>query len=236
MQTMFQSGTSATGSQYNGVIIDTYIFRIDDFVSLYILQHTVLMDTRRVRERISTHNRLVGLYRHVHQAGYHAAGRVNLLGIDIRIDINAMVTTENHGHFLQRRISGTFSDSVDSHLYLTGTVQYTADGIGSCHSQVVVAMGRNDSLIYTIDVIYQVLDFFTILGRKTITGSIRNIDHCSTCLDNSFHHTSQVFIFCTSGILSIEFYIIYITACILYCRNRTFDNFLTGRIELILDV
>ena len=45
-QAILQCRTSATGSQYDRVIIDAFIMRIDNLVSFYILQHTILMDTR----------------------------------------------------------------------------------------------------------------------------------------------------------------------------------------------
>ena len=46
VQTVLQGGTTASGSQYDGIVVDTHILRVDDFVSLHILQHTVLMNTR----------------------------------------------------------------------------------------------------------------------------------------------------------------------------------------------
>ena len=45
-KTILQSSTSTAGRQYNGVIINAHIFRVDNFISLYILQHTILMDPR----------------------------------------------------------------------------------------------------------------------------------------------------------------------------------------------
>ena len=46
LQTVLQSGTSAAGGQYDGVIVDTHIMRIDNLISLHILQYAVLMNTR----------------------------------------------------------------------------------------------------------------------------------------------------------------------------------------------
>ena len=48
IQAVLQCSTSATGSQYDRVIIDTHIVRINNLIGLYILQDTVLMDTGRV--------------------------------------------------------------------------------------------------------------------------------------------------------------------------------------------
>ena len=46
VKTMFQGSTTATGSQNDSAIVNTHILRVDDFVGLHILQHTILMNTR----------------------------------------------------------------------------------------------------------------------------------------------------------------------------------------------
>ena len=35
---------AAAGGQHDAVVIDTHILGVDDFIGLYILQHTVLVD------------------------------------------------------------------------------------------------------------------------------------------------------------------------------------------------
>ena len=141
MQTALQSGTSAASSQHNRVVIDTYIVRIDNLIGLHILQHAILMDTRRVSEGVTAYDSLIRLHRHIHQARHHAAGRIDLLRIDIGLDIDIVVTLDNHSHLFERRVTGTLTDTVDGHLHLTGPVQHTSHGVGSCHAQVVMTMG-----------------------------------------------------------------------------------------------
>ena len=46
LQTVLQRSTSASGCQYDGVVVNAHIVRVNDFVSLHVLQHTVLMDAR----------------------------------------------------------------------------------------------------------------------------------------------------------------------------------------------
>src|SRR5699024_5773060 len=121
-QTILQGCTSATGCQYDGIIINTHIMRVNDFVSLYILQHTILVDTRRMGKSIATYNSLVGLHRHVHQARHHTAGWINLLCIDVGLDFYVLVTFDNHRHFLKRSIAGTFTNTIDGYLHLAGTI------------------------------------------------------------------------------------------------------------------
>ena len=160
---IFQGSTSATGSQHNRIIINTYIMRINYFISLHILKYSILMDTRRMCKCIASHNGLISLYRHIHQTRYHAAGRINLLSIDIRLNINLVMALNNHCYLFKGCISGTFTDTVDGNFYLTGTVQYTGHRVGSSHSQVIMTMGRNNRILDTCYMIYQIFNFRSIL-------------------------------------------------------------------------
>ena len=100
------------------------------------------MDTATVGKRILTHNSLVGLNGHVHQRAYHTAGGINLGGVDVGFNTQVGMGLENHGHFFQTGVSGTFANTVDGNLHLTGTIEHTGNGICSCHTQIVVAVGR----------------------------------------------------------------------------------------------
>ena len=81
--------------------------------------------------------------------------------------------------------------------------------------------------------VYQVFNLSPIFRRQTITGRIRYIDYRSSCLDNSFYYTRQIFVVRTTGIFRIELYIVYKTTGIFH---RTLDNFFTIRVELIFNV
>ena len=236
LQAVLQGSASATGGQYDRVVIDAHIVRVDNLISLHILQYAVLMNARRVRKGITAYDCLVRLHRHIHQAGYHTAGRVNLLRIDIGFNINILMTSDNHSHLFERSISGTFADTVDSNFHLAGAVQHTCHCIGSSHPQVVVAMRGDDSVMNAVHMLHQIFYLRTILTGKAVTGGIGNIHHRSARFDNGFHHTRQVFVIRASGIFGIEFDILYIAAGILHCRYGTFDNLLAVGIEFISDV
>ncbi len=210
--------------------------RINDFVSLYILQHTILVDARRMGKSITTYNSFVGLYRHVHQAGHHTAGWINLLCINVGLDFYVLVAFDNHRHFLKRSIPGTFTNTVDSHLHLAGTIQHTSHCIGSSHAQVIVAMSRNNGIMNTVDMFHQIFYFRAILTRQAISRCIGNIYHSGTRLDNSFYHTGQIFIVRPACIFCIELHIIHIFTCILYGSHCTLYNFFTIGIEFIFNV
>ena len=236
IQAVLQCSTPATGSQYDRVIIDTHIVRINNLIGLYILQDTVLMDTGRVCKSIPSDNRLIRLYRHIHQTGYHAACRINLLGIDICLNIDFVMTLDNHSDFFECSVTGTFTDTVNCNFHLTGTVQDTCYSVCSCHTQIVVAMSRDNCIINTVYMVNQVFNLGTIFRRQTVTGRIRNVHHRSTGFNNSFYHTCQIFIIRTACIFCIKFHIIHKTTRIFYSSYRTFDNFFTVRIEFVFDM
>ena len=185
---------------------------------------------------ISTYNGLVWLYRHIHQTGYQTASRINLIRIDVHVQINRIVTLDDHRHFFQCCITRTFTDTIHRNFYLTGTIQYTGNGVGCSQSQVVMAMSGQNRLVDIIHMFHQILDFGTIFFRETITGSIWNIHHCSTGCNHRFYYTSQIFIVCTSRIFRIKFHIIGIATSITNSRDRTFDDFFTTGIELIANM
>ena len=101
-QTVLQGGTSAAGCQHDAVVVDAHVLGVDNLVGLRILQHAVLMDAAAVGKGIASHDGLVGLHGHVHQARYHAARGEYLGGVDVRGDAQVGVSLEYHGHLLQR--------------------------------------------------------------------------------------------------------------------------------------
>ena len=147
-----------------------------------------------------------------------------------------LVTLQNHGNLFERSITCTLTDTIDGNLNLACTIQNTLQGIGSSHTEVVMAVGRKACLVNAINMLHEILDFVTIFIRQTITCSIRNVHYSSTRLDNSLNDTSQILIIGTACILSIELYVLNILFSILDSSYSTFDDFLAGRIELILDM
>ena len=143
---------------------------------------------------------------------------------------------DNHRHLFERSISGTFTDTIDCNFHLTGSIQHACHCVGGSHTQIIVAMGGNDSIMNTVHMFHQILYLRPILGRKAVPGGIGNINYRSARLDNSFHHTGQIFVIRTSGIFGIEFNILYITTGILYSCYRTLNNLLTIGVEFIFDM
>ena len=185
---------------------------------------------------IATYDCFIRLDRHIHQTGYHTAGRINLLCIDIGLNIDLMMTLDNHCDFFESGISSTFADTVNGHLYLTGSIQNTSNRICCCHSQIVMTVSRKNRVINAVYMINQIFNLCTIFGRQTVTRRIRYIHHCRSRFDNRFYHTCQIFIVRTSCILCIKFHIIHKTTCILHCCYRAFDNLFPIGVEFIFNM
>ena len=133
-KTIFQSSTATACSQYDGVIINTHILRINNFIGLYILQYAILMYSRRMGKSITPHDSLIRLYRHIHQTRYHATGGIYFLCTNVRFYLDFMMTLDNHCYFFKRRITCTFTNTINSHLHLTCTIQYPSHCISSSHT------------------------------------------------------------------------------------------------------
>ena len=238
LQTILQGCTSRTGSEYDGVVVDTHIVRVHNFVGLYILQHTILMNTTGMSKRILAHDGLVRLNRHVHQTRHHTACWINLCGVDISFNTYSLMALQNHRHLFQRRVSCTFTNTVDGHFRLTSAIQHTCHRVGCSHTKVVVAVSGENGLTCTqsIHMLHQVLNFLTVFVRKTIARGVWNVANRSTSFHNSIDDACQIFVVSTTCVLCIEFHILHVTLRIFHSSSGTLNDFLTCGIELILDV
>ena len=90
---------------------------------------------------ITAHDSLIRLNGHIHQRADHAARRINLRGVDIGLDAQTLVTLQDHGNLLERRVTSTLANSIDGHLNLTCPTHHTIEGVSRSHAQVVVTVG-----------------------------------------------------------------------------------------------
>ena len=141
LQTVFQCRMAAAGREDYGIGVQTYVFRIYDFIGGDILEHSVLMYAGGMGKGIATHYGLVGLHRHIHQVGNHTAHRINPSGIDIGLQVYVVVGLDDHRYFLKGGVAGPLAHSVDGHLTLARSVQESGHSVGGCHSEVGVAGG-----------------------------------------------------------------------------------------------
>ncbi len=135
---------------------------------------------------------------------------------------------DDHHHFFEGSVAGSFTQSINGTLDLAGAVDNACNGVGSGQTQVIVAMAGDHRLVDIRHVVDQVGDLFAILVRQAITGSIRDIDRCSTGSDDGFHYPGQVFIVGPACIFGIELHIICKVAGPFYGLGSALQDLLAG--------
>ena len=140
---------------------------------------------------------------------------------------------DDHGDLLQGRVAGTLAHAIDCHLALAGAGKKAGHGVGGGHTEVVVAMGRYDSLVNPVHIVNKVLDLGGVLGRETVACRVRNIHDRGPGLDGRLDHSGKILIVRTPGVLSVEFHILNILLGIFHSPDGTLKNLLPGGIELV---
>ena len=236
VQTVLQCGAAAAGGQHDRILVDTHILGINDFITLAVFKHAILMNTARMREGVATHDSLVGLDWHIHKTAHHMARGIYLGSIDVGVDTELTMASAYHHHLLKRSIARTLADTIDGHLGLTGAVEYARHRVGRSHAEVIVAMRCDSSLVDTVDMLHKVFDLGTELARKAVTGRIGDIYDGGACLDHGLDDAGKVFVVGATGVLGIELNILDKTLGIAYTGYGTIQNILPIGVEFIADM
>jgi len=175
-------------------------------------------------EGVTSHDSLVRLDRHTHKSGDRMGGLVEHPGHDIRIYRYVLAAFHGHHHLFHGSVAGPLAYTVDSHLDLTGSVHHPGKGICRSHTEIIVAMGGDYGLVYVGDIVDQILYLGSVLFRKTVTGSVRDIHHCRPGRYHSLDHPCKVLVLRPAGIFCIELHIIHIFPGIFHRRDRPLQN------------
>ena len=106
-----------------------------DFVGESMFQHSILMDPCFVSEGILSHHCLVGLNEGSGEVGYQPAGTVNLLGDDIgMVGEQILSCPQCHDDLFKGGIAGTLTDSVDGTFNLPASAFDTRQRVGYSQS------------------------------------------------------------------------------------------------------
>ena len=143
---------------------------------------------------------------------------------------------EDHGDLFEGSVAGPFTDAVDRDLTLARSVHQSGHCVGRGHAQVVVAVGGDDGVLDSGDMVAEILDLGSIFLRKTVSGRIRDVHHGSSGLDHGFDYSGEEFIVGTSGILGVEFHIFNIFLGVFHRAYRPFENLLPGGVEFVPDM
>ena len=140
---------------------------------------------------------------------------------------------DDHSDFLQSRVAGTLANTIDGDLALAGPGKKSGHCVGGGHTEVVVAMGRDDSLVNPIHIVNKILDLSGVLGRETVACRVRNIHDRGPGLDGRLNHSGKILIVSASRILGVELHILNILLGIFHSPDGTLKNLLPGGIELV---
>ena len=123
-------------------------FRRHDFIGLGVLQHPILMNAALMGKCILTDNGFVILHRESRDRGHQLRRARNHFAINAGFKRHGVTADfERHNDLLKRRISRPLADSVNRAFNLARTTGNTGQRIRNRQTQIIVAMGRDHSLV-----------------------------------------------------------------------------------------
>ena len=123
--------------QHHAAFRHADVFGPHDLVGLALLQESVHVDSRAVRERVGADHRLVRRNLRC-PACRPPAGWCGKQLARVDAGVHAEVVrarAQRHHHLFQRRVAGPFADSVDGALHLARAVQHAVQRIGHRHAR-----------------------------------------------------------------------------------------------------
>ena len=188
-QPVAQPGPARPRRQDDLRVGHTYVVGADDLIGGALLQHAVLVDAGGVREGVGSHDGLVRLHRDAGQLADQTADRVDEPGVDGGLQAKEVVARpERHDHLLQRGVACPFADAIHGHLHLTRAVEHAGQRVGRGHSQVVVAVDRDNSAVDIGHVLDDGADECTELVGRGVTGGVRDVDDRGPGGDDRLQH------------------------------------------------
>ncbi len=154
-----------------------YDIRTHDFIGHGVFENAVLMDTRFMGKGVGPDNGFIGLHHNAGNHGNQTAGGVNLPSIDSGGQCHLIPAgKEGHHHLFQGGVAGTFANTVDGNLRLSGAGFNTGQGIGRGEPQIIVTVNTHDGLVDIGCMRPHVSDQLREFFRYGITYCIRKVD------------------------------------------------------------
>ena len=207
-------------------VMQPNVCRVNDLIGRALLDHTVLVNPRRMRECIGSHDGLVTLDRHTGQATNQATDRDDLLRIDTRVQFTELIgpRLQRHHDLFQCRITGTLAQTINGAFNLPRAAHGRGQRIRHRQAQIIVTMHTDHGIIDVRHRIVQACNHRTELLRHAVTHGIRNIDRVGACINGRFHNLRQEVSLRTRGILRAELHILAERTRIFYRGNRLLNN------------
>ena len=224
-------------AHYQAVAGDTNGLGRHDLVSLFVLEHPILVNARLMSERVIAHHRLVDRNRNTRDLRNQSGTRIELLAGDVRVEIEIVFTRpQRHYDLFQGGIAGAFADAVDRALDLPSTVVHRGKRIRHRQTQVVMTMGAPNHAVAAGGAFDQVRHQSAELRRDGVSGSIGHVDYSSAGTNDFAKDLNQKLRIAARSILSGKFNVIGKLLCVLYRLHRGFQYLLTRHAQFMLEV
>ena len=208
-----------------------------DFVSLLVLEHSVLVDAGLVREGVRADHGFVRLHHYSGVFTHHAAAARDLSGVDTVFKIeDGPASVQCHHHFLQRGVAGALADAVDGDLRLARTGADAGEGVCCRHPEVIVAMHRDDDVLDAGGVGDDSRNQRTELVRGGVADRVGNVERGRAALDGFRQHHVQEFRVAAPGVLRAEFHVFAIPFGVCHHLLHPVDYFLRIHAQFVAHV
>src|SRR6267378_3513614 len=194
---------------------DADALRRNDFVGKRILDDSVLMNSRFVRERIGAHDGFVRRDLGPRDFREHAACGEELFEQDSRCDTEAFFAhREGDYNLFKRCVSRALADSVDGAFNLADSRANGRERVGNRHAQVVVTMRAERYAIWIAEVFTHFGEHRAIFFRHCITNCIGQIQNCRAGIHSGAAHLAKEVDVGSSGVFGGEFHFAHVLATI----------------------
>ncbi len=190
-----------------------------------------------MRERIRADDRLVGLHVDAGDARDQPRSAHDLACVDAGVHAEDVATlAQRHHDLFHGGVAGTLAQTVDGALDLPRAGGDSRERVGSRHTQVVVAVHRDDGVLDAVHVLPKPGDQRAEAIRVGVAGRVRDVDHRRTRSDDLLDHPVQEHRLGASGILGVELDVFHEGPRELHGRDRTLDGLVATDAQLVAQV
>ncbi len=181
------------------------VLRSHDLVGRRVLEHAVLMDACLVGEGVLADDGFVPLNLHAGDAGDQTARREQPLSFDVGGDaVVVLAGADGHHEFFQGRVARTLAEAVDRALDLPGARFDTGQAVRDGEAEVVVTVGRDDSLVDIGDVVLERLDDIEEMTGGGVADRVWDVDRRGSRFDRPFDDFAEEVEFGASSVFGRE--------------------------------
>ncbi len=164
-----------------------------DFIRLFVCEHSVLMYSRLVRKSVFAHDGLVERRALTDYVVNGLARAVNLRCVNTRIKLGIHIGARAHSHydFLEGSVAGALAESVYGAFNLPCTPEYAAERVCNRHSEIVMAVNGKYRFIGVRRVLYDVLYEVSHFSRRRVADGIGKIYRICAVIYRDFNDFTQ---------------------------------------------